>query len=138
MNVTRFNSSNPGATDEPYIDNDQKITRGMASVAVENDYGRTSGSVSFFYNWGNHWINDGYRPGEQPLDYRFNSRDRMYGVSWYQSARFFRGNRVTFGFDWFHFGGDAWNSFLTDGHTEEIADQALDEYAGYGRISARG
>lgn len=131
VNVTRFNSSNPGATDEPYIDNDQKITRGMASVAVENDYGRTSGSVSFFYNWGNHWINDGYRPGEQPLDYRFNSRDRMYGVSWYQSARFFRGNRVTFGFDWFHFGGDAWNSFLTDGHTEEIADQALDEYAGY-------
>ena len=131
VNVTHFNASNPGAVDEPYLDNDQRITRGMASVAIENDYDRTSGSVSFFYNWGDHWINDGYRPGEQPLDYRFNSTDLMYGVSWYQSAAFFKGNRITLGFDYFHFGGRAWNEFILDGHTASLADKSLDEMAGY-------
>ena len=130
-NVTHFNSSNPGAVDAPYLDNDQRITRGMASAAIENTYDRTSGSLSFFYNWGDHWINDGYHPGDQPLDYRFNSRDMMYGLSWYQSARLFRGNRLTLGLDWFHFGGRAWNEFITDGHTAELADQSLDELAGY-------
>jgi len=27
---------------------------------VENNYGRTSGALSLFYNWGRHPINDGY------------------------------------------------------------------------------
>lgn len=131
LNLTHFNSSNPGSVDEPYIDNDQRITRGMAAVAVENEYDRTSGSVSFFCSWGDHWINDGYRPGDTPLDYRFNSEDRMYGVSLYQSARLFKGNRLTLGFDWFHFGGESWNEHVLDSSVEMLADKALDEIAGY-------
>ena len=131
VNLTHFNSTNPGQVNSPYIDNDQRITRGMTSVAVENGYERTSGSLSFFYNWGDHWINDGYHPGETPLNYRFNSADQMYGVSLYQSAEFFKGNRITFGFDYFHFGGRAWNRFIDDGHTQVLADKAVDEIAGY-------
>ena len=49
---------------KPYIDNDQRITRGMTSFALENHYEKTSGALSFFYNWGDHWINDGYQPEE--------------------------------------------------------------------------
>ena len=45
VNLTRFNAANPGAVDELYIDNDQRITRGMASVALENDYEKTSGTL---------------------------------------------------------------------------------------------
>lgn len=63
MNVTHFNASNPGETFDPLIDNDQRITRGMTSLALENRYEKTSGTLSFFYNWGKHWINDGYHPG---------------------------------------------------------------------------
>ena len=131
VNLTRFNATNPGAVDELYIDNDQRVTRGMTSVALENDYEKTSGTLSLFYNWGDHWINDGHRAGEQPLDYRFNSNDRMYGVSVYQSVELFEGNRMTAGFDYFHFGGKAWNGYITDGRREILADKALDEYAGY-------
>ena len=131
LNITHFNSTNPGSVSAPYIDNDQRITRGMVSAAVENSYDRTSGSVSFFYNWGNHWINDGYHPGEQPLDYRFNSMDCMYGVSCYQSARLFRGNRLTVGLDYFHFGGNSWNEQVLDGSITELADKSIDEFAGY-------
>ena len=73
VNVTHFNASYPGPVDAPLLDGDQRITRGMTSFAVENEYDKTSGSLSFFYNWGNHWINDGYTPskGESPLDNRF-------------------------------------------------------------------
>ena len=130
VNVTHFNAENPGAVDEPYIDNDQRITRGMTSLALENHYRNTSGALSLFYNWGKHWINDGYEPGDEPLDYRFKSNDDMWGISWYQSAQLFRGNRLTAGVDYFHFGGKSYNQY-TDGRREISADKALHEIAGY-------
>lgn len=130
VNVTRFNATNPGSVMKPYIDNGQRITRGMTSFALENHYEKTSGALSFFYNWGDHWINDGYQPGGEPLQYRFNSNDQMLGVSWYQSIQLFQGNRLTVGADYFHFGGEAWNQFF-DGHRETSADKSLNEVAGY-------
>ena len=130
VNVTRFNATNPGSVMKPYIDNDQRITRGMTSFALENHYEKTSAALSFFYNWGDHWINDGYQPGGEPLQYRFNSNDQMLGVSWYQSIQLFQGNRLTVGADYFHFGGEAWNQFF-DGHRETSADKSLNEVAGY-------
>ncbi len=130
VNLTRFDASNPGPVDAPLYDNDSRITRGMASLALENRYDRTSGALSLFYNWGRHKIDDGYAAGEAPLDYRFNSRDRMLGVSWYQSAQLFTGNRLTAGFDYFHFGGKSWNRFL-DGHEQMQVDKTQDEVAGY-------
>lgn len=130
VNITHFNASNPGAVNDPYLDNDQRITRGAANIVVENKYSKTSGSISMFYNWGKHWINDGYKPGQQPLDYRFNSKDMMAGVSIFQSAELFQGNRITVGADYFHFGGLSLNKY--DNGTETIsADKELNEYAGY-------
>ena len=130
VNVNRFNATNPGSVMKPYINNDQRITRGMTSFALENYYEKTSGALSFFYNWGDHWINDGYQPGGEPLQYRFNSNDQMLGVSWYQSVQLFQGNRLTVGADYFHFGGEAWNQFF-DGHRETSANKSLNEVAGY-------
>ena len=136
VNVTHFNASYPGPVDAPLLDGDQRITRGMTSFAVENRYEKTSGAVSFFYNWGNHWINDGYTPsaGEGPQDDRFNSRDNMMGVSLYQSTQFFKGNRITLGFDWFRYGGHAWSEYVSGeniGTTSELMDKHEDELAGY-------
>ncbi len=134
VNVTHFNASNPGTVDDPITDNDQRITRGMTSLALHNDYGRTSGALSFFYNWGRHRINDGYSEGEEPLDYRFNSRDVMTGVSLYQSAQLWRGSRLTAGMDYYHFGGKAWNLYVAGeqkGESSELADKSQDELAGY-------
>ena len=132
LDITHFNASQPGSLSAPLLDADQRITRGMASVAVENRYERTAGSLSFFYNWGRHKINDGYNPnaGESPQDYRFHSRDNMMGLSWYQSARLFQGNRLTVGVDWYRFGGEAWNKFIA-GEREDIVDKTQNEVAGY-------
>ena len=131
VNVTHFNASNPGTVAAPYIDNDSRITRGMASAALENHYRRTSGALSFFYNWGRHKINDGYHPGEEPQTAHFNSKDRMMGISWYQSATLFEGNRITAGFDYQHFGGESWYRVLATGEKQPQVDKQLDELAGY-------
>ena len=130
VNLTHFDASNPGEISDPLLDNDQRITRGMTSFALANHYAKTSGTLSFFYNWGKHWINDGYHLGGDPLDYRFHSRDRMLGVSWYQSVQLFEGNRLTVGFDYFHFGGEAWNKTLA-GERDTQADKTQDDVAGY-------
>lgn len=108
----------------------------MTSFAVENEYGKTSGALSFFYNWGDHWINDGYTPsaGEGPQDDRFNSYDDMMGISWYQSARFFKDNRITVGFDWFRYGGEAWSEYVSGedaGTRSDLVDKHENEVAGY-------
>lgn len=136
VNVTHFNASYPGPVSAPLLDGDQRITRGMTSFALENRYEKTSGGLSFFYNWGDHWINDGYTPsaGESTQDARFNSHDYMTGISLYQSTQFFTGNRITLGFDWFRYGGRAWNEYVSGekvGTTSDLVDKQEDELAGY-------
>ena len=138
VNVTHFNASNPGTVSNPILDADQSVTRGMTSLAVENEYEGTSGALSVFYNWGDHHINDGYYPldttDNQPLDYRFNSHDDMMGISAYQSVRMFRGNRLTVGVDWYRFGGSAWDQYVAGerrGERDDIVDIAQHEVAGY-------
>lgn len=137
-NVTHFNASQPGTVTQPLADADQRITRGMASAALENKYENTSGALSVFYNWGNHHINDGYTlnpdDNNEPKPYRFISHDRMMGASLYQSVRLFKGNRVTAGVDYYHFGGEAWNKYVEgdkNGKREDIADKSQNEIAGY-------
>ncbi len=135
-NVTHFNASCPGPVWAPLVDGDQRITRGVASLAFANEYERTSGALSLFYNWGRHRINDGYTPstGESPQQGRFNSRDDMTGVSVYQSMRLFEGGRLTLGFDWFRYGGRAWTEYVAGeqaGTSRDIVDKHEDELAGY-------
>lgn len=136
VNVTHFNATYPGPVSAPLLEGDQRITRGVASFALENKYERTSGALSVFYNWGKHWINDGYTPsaGESPQDGRFNSFDNMMGVSLYQSTQFFKGNRITFGFDWFRYGGEAWTEYVKGenaGTRSDLVDKYENEVAGY-------
>lgn len=136
VNVTHFNATYPGPVSAPLLEGDQRITRGVVSFALENKYERTSGALSVFYNWGKHWINDGYTPsaGESPQDGRFNSFDNMMGVSLYQSTQFFKGNRITFGFDWFRYGGEAWTEYVKGenaGTRSDLVDKYENEVAGY-------
>lgn len=136
VDVTHFNASYPGPVSAPLLDGDQRITRGMTSFALENNYQKTPGAISFFYNWGDHWINDGYTPsaGEGPQDDRFLSHDNMMGISLYQSMQLFKGNRITLGFDWFRYGGRAWNEYVSGekvGTTSDLVDKHEDELAGY-------
>lgn len=142
VDLTHFNSSFPGTTDAPMLEADQWITRGVATLGVENHYGCTDGRVSVYHNWGNHKINDGYALGKTPLTRYFRSKDALTGVSWYQNARLWQGGHVTLGFDYQHIFGHA---YYTDRETgEEVAttnkqsaEKNMDEVAAYVNLQQR-
>ena len=135
VNLTHFNSSNPGEVNNPMIDNDMCVTRGMAAVSLSDEYERTSGAFRVFYNWGHHRINDGYHPGGTPRTAYYLHDDRMGGFSLYQTYSFIQGNRTTAGIDFHHFGGHAWNRAMADGKETDIADRSVNEVAGYVDVS---
>ena len=92
-NITRFNASYPGTTDKPLFEADQWITRGMVSAALENHYNNTSGALSVYSNFGRHKIDDGTADPAKPTARFFRSKDALTGISIYQSAQLFSGNR---------------------------------------------
>ncbi len=130
LSLTHYNASNPGEESKPIIDNDSRITRGMASLSLENNYDKTSGALKLFYNWGHHNINNGYFDGAQPQDYLFDSHDLMVGASAYQSVHLLKRNDITFGVDYQKFGGKADNQYF-DGSEKSLADVTEDNVAAY-------
>ena len=118
-NLTHFNASYPGATDKPMYEADQWITRGVVSAAIENHYGKTSGALSVYSNFGRHKIDDGSADPTKPTARYFRSKDALTGISWYQSAQLFEGNRLTVGVDYMHIYG---NAYYTSKQTGEILD----------------
>ena len=118
-NLTHFNASYPGSTDKPMFDADQWITRGVVSAAIENHYGKTSGALSVYSNFGRHKIDDGTTDPTKPTARYFRSKDALTGVSWYQSAQLFEGNRLTVGADYMHIYG---NAYYTSKETGEVLD----------------
>lgn len=130
-NLTYFEASNPGTVSAPIIDNDSRILRGTVSISIENNYRQTNGAVRAYYNWGRHKINDGYSIGSNPLDYRFNLKDRLAGASVYQSTSIVAGNRTTVGVDYQNIGGKAWNKYLANDSLAYLADRQEHDIAMY-------
>ena len=136
VNVIHFNASNPGSVKEPLYGAEQWITRGVVSAAVENHYEKTSGAISVYSNFGKHKIDDGSNVDTVPTTRYFRSEDALTGISVYQSATLFRGNRITAGVDYQHIYGYA---YYTSKATGEIIDTPnkqsgksnRDEIAGY-------
>ena len=118
-NITHFNASYPGSVSSPLFDADQWITRGVVSAALENHYQNTNGAVSVYSNFGRHKIDDGTADPTKPTQRFFRSKDALTGVSWYQSAQLFEGNRLTAGVDYQHIYG---NAYYTSKQTGEVLD----------------
>ena len=117
--ITHFNASYPGSISSPLYDADQWITRGVVSAALENHYRHTSGAFSVYSNFGRHKIDDGTADPAKPTQRYFRSKDALTGISWYQSAQLFRGNRLTVGLDYQHIYG---NAYYTSKETGEVLD----------------
>ena len=117
--ITHFNASYPGTTTSPLFDADQWITRGVISAALENHYGWTSGAISAYSNFGRHKIDDGTADPTKPTARYFRSKDALTGISWYQSAKLFEGNRLTVGIDYQNIYG---NAYYTSKETGDVLD----------------
>lgn len=128
VNIAKMNSQNPGTESRPMLDGTADVLRGMSALSIENNYGKTSGAVNLYYNWGNHKINDGYFAGGTPRPYLFKSTDYMGGLNIYQSVGLFKGNTITGGFDAKIYGGNAYRNPQTEIYADHVK---LHEVAGY-------
>ena len=131
VNVSHFNSDNPGEVNNPIFDNVMHVTRGAAAINLTNNYAKSSGAVRVFYNWGHHKINNGYYIGESPQTSWYKHNDLMGGASIYESFYLFEGNTITIGADYQIFGGRAWNELMSNGKQTTIIDTNQSEVAGY-------
>jgi outer membrane cobalamin receptor len=122
FSLANFDATDPGPENSKAgytID----ITRGMGAVALDNKFDKTSGSLRFFYNFGEHNITDG-----------FHSKDNNYGIVLYQAFNFFKGNTITLGTDFKNYGGIAENVKAMDGNGMVFGDTTVYEVAGYAYI----
>lgn len=131
LSLADFMAENPGTLSKPMFDNTVDVIRGMTSVALENEFKHLDGGIAFFYNWGDHKINDGYTQGESPLNYRYRSKDDAYGLLFYQILKPWKGNMITLGFDYKSYGGKAWNRFLNGNPDKVMVDTSSYDMGGY-------
>ena len=138
-NVSFFSTANPGTTEAPIEDGQYDILRGMASLSAENKYADvrfpTSGAIRIYYNGGKHKIDEGHAPEAEPAASTYMHTDFLAGLSAYQTTTFSHGNRTTFGFDYQHFGGHAWNTFNNGSPDAEIIRKTQYELAIYADFS---
>ncbi|MDR1624754.1 MAG: TonB-dependent receptor [Tannerellaceae bacterium] len=128
INIVKAKAQVPGQESRPLLDGTTDVLRGMAGLSLENKYGRTRGAVNFYYNWGDHKINDGYFEGGTPRPYLFESTDYMGGVNIYQAVNLFKDNTITGGFDVKLYGGNAYRHPVNEIYADHIK---LNEVAGY-------
>jgi outer membrane cobalamin receptor len=122
FSLANFDATDPGPEDSKAgytID----ITRGMGAVTLDNKFDKISGSLRFFYNFGEHIITDG-----------FHSKDKNYGLVIYQAFNLFKGNTITIGTDYKQYGGIAENVKAMQGNGLVFGDTTVREMAGYAYI----
>ena len=105
--------------------------RTTTAAFVKNHYDITSGGIQVYYNWGKHKIDDGLDRNDKPRSYLFHSRDFNMGVTMYQTVRPWKGNALSLGVDFKHWGGKAYNSDKGNGTRTAIVDKSVNETAGY-------
>lgn len=131
VSLAYYDTHDPGTVTAPMIDHWMRIWRGTASAALENKFAKNKGAVRFFYNWGNHKINDGHTEKESPKNFYFRSTDFNYGLQAYESFFVLPQNQFTVGVDYKNWGGHGWNDYFNDKTREEIVDKSVYEIAGY-------
>lgn len=117
--------SNPESTDIYH----QNITRGEASLSLNNFYGSSNGSTRVYYSYGNHYIND---------PRHFHSVDDRFGILTYQNFRPWRTASATFGFDFDVYSGKipmSGGTEHTEGSLTTMNRKSTTEYSPYLTLS---
>ncbi len=104
FSIAKFNANDNGsvylAAPAPFnID----ITRGKASLSLDNKFNHSEGGFKIYHNFGNHSLSDGFR-----------STDRNSGAMLFQTFKLATGTNVTAGVDFKQYGGKANQGFKRD------------------------
>ncbi|MCD8094292.1 MAG: TonB-dependent receptor [Bacteroides sp.] len=107
----------------------QNITRGEASLSLNNYYGNTNGNVRVYYSYGNHYIDD---------PKHFHSLDDRFGILAYQNFSPWKDAAATLGFDFDTYTGRipmSGGTAHTEGAMATIGRKSITEYSPYATIS---
>lgn len=107
----------------------QNITRGEASLSLNNYYDNTNGSVRVYYSYGNHYIDD---------PRHFHSLDDRFGILAYQNFRPWKDAAATVGFDFDTYTGRipmSSGNAHTEGSNTTIDRKSVTEYSPYITLS---
>lgn len=141
--MTQSKANNPGTIQSPLESMWTNIFRGTASVYANNSYENSHGGIQAYINWGRHKVDDGHAPGADPTDYLFNSTDYNMGVTLFQTLSPWRGNDLSAGIDFQHWGGHSWNTSKENPSIEsgdfkecenEVAGYVMTQQAIFGEI----
>jgi len=119
FSIAKFNANDNGSIYLPVpapfnID----VTRGKASISVDNKFERSEGGVKIYHNFGNHILSDG-----------FHSTDRNSGVMLFQTFKLSTGTNVTVGADFKQYGGTVTNQPFLSVNDSLITVNELAAYA---------
>lgn len=117
--------SNPESTDIYH----QNITRGEASLSLNNYYDNTNGSVRVYYSYGNHYIDD---------PRHFHSLDDRFGIIAYQNFNPWKDAAATVGFDFDTYTGRipmSGGNAHTESSMSTIGRKSITEYSPYVTLS---
>jgi outer membrane cobalamin receptor len=124
FSLARFRATDPGPdTINAIPGSSLDITRGYWSLMVDNNYEKHSGSAKLFYNFGEHYISDG-----------FHSTDANYGLNIHESVILFEGNNLTLGGDYLIYGGLAENEKAMGGQGMIFKDTTVYDAGIYGFV----
>lgn len=130
--LTESRADNPGSVyRELPLGMWTKQFRTTTSVYVKNRYDISSGGIQAYYNWGKHDVDDGLDRQNLPRTYLFHSKDYNMGITMYQTVKPWKGNDLSLGVDFKHWGGNAYNTDKTSGEEAPIIDRHVNEIAGY-------
>ncbi|MDD4991988.1 MAG: TonB-dependent receptor [Paludibacter sp.] len=119
FSIAKFNASDNGSIYLPApapfnID----VTRGKASISVDNKFEHSEGGLKIYHNFGNHILSDGFR-----------STDRNSGAMLFQTFKLATGTNVTVGADFKQYGGKVTNQPFLSVNDSLITVNELAAYA---------
>jgi len=99
----KYVANDNGPVNLPPVPYNIDISRGKASMSLENKFENSEGGLNFYHNYGTHDLSDG-----------FHSTDRNDGVMLYQTFKLPTGTNLTLGTDFKQYGGIANQGFKHD------------------------
>lgn len=131
LHMTQSKAHNPGSVYKPLESMWTRIFRGTTGLSLANDYENVRGGLQMFLSWGRHRLDDGWTPGSTPTDYLYTLNDYNMGITAYETLNFWRGNDLSVGFDFQHWGGHHYNDSKVDGAHSADFKNHVNEVAGY-------
>jgi len=115
VNLSKFEAFDPGP-ESGNVGEQIDILRGKAAISLLTNFEFTEGAITYYHNFGEHNISDG-----------FHSNDHFNGIMFYQGLRLLKNNVFTLGVDYKNFGGMAENVKAMDGEGIIFGDETITE-----------